>query len=90
MLLELQQAWCRDLFPGEPVPVTDHPPNKKPFPNVQCELPPMQLHSISSCAVAGHQREDIITSPSAAFLEEGVDWDKNTPQPSLLQDEPTK
>ncbi|KAK4818862.1 hypothetical protein QYF61_020081 [Mycteria americana] len=73
MLLELWQAWCRDHFPGEPVPVTDHPPSEEPFPNVQSELPLMQLHSISSCPIADHQREEISTSPSVDPLEEVVD-----------------
>ncbi|CAM9299044.1 unnamed protein product, partial [Bubo scandiacus] len=53
-------------FPGEPVPVTDHLLREKLFPNVQSELPLMQLHPISSRPIAGHQREEISTSPSAA------------------------
>ncbi|KAK4806763.1 hypothetical protein QYF61_005559 [Mycteria americana] len=85
-----QQAWCRDHFPGEPVPVIDHPLSEEPFPNVQSELPPTQLHSISSCPIAGHQREEISTSPSTAPLEEVVDCNEVTPQPSLLQAEQTK
>ncbi|KAK4807096.1 hypothetical protein QYF61_018437 [Mycteria americana] len=76
-LLELRQAWCCDHFPGEPVPVTNHPLSEEPFPNVQSELPLRQLHSISSCP-------QISTSPSAAPLEEVVDCNEVTPQPSLL------
>ncbi|KAK4806146.1 hypothetical protein QYF61_001069 [Mycteria americana] len=84
------QAWCRDHFPGEPVPVTDHPLSEEPFPYVQSELPLTQLHSISPCPIAGHQREEISTSPSAAPLEEAVGCDEVTPQPSLLQAEQAK
>ena len=57
MLLELWQVWCHDHFTEEPVPVTNHPLSEEPFPNVQSELPLVQPHSISSCPVAGHQRE---------------------------------
>ncbi|KAK4807107.1 hypothetical protein QYF61_018448 [Mycteria americana] len=84
------KAWCRDHFPGEPVPVTDHPLSEEPFPNVQSELPLRQLHSISSCPIAGHQREEISTSPSPAPHEEVVDCNEVTPQPSLLQAEEAK
>ena len=34
-LLELCRAWCRDHFPGEPVPGTDYPLDEEPFPHVQ-------------------------------------------------------
>ncbi|KAK4825531.1 LOW QUALITY PROTEIN: hypothetical protein QYF61_000108 [Mycteria americana] len=66
-------AWCCDQFPGEPVAVTDHPLSEEPFPNALSELALTQLHSISSCPIAGHQREEISTSPSAAPYEEVVD-----------------
>lgn len=36
----------------------NHSHSEEPFPNVQAELPLMQLHSISSCPVDGHQRGD--------------------------------
>lgn len=49
---------------GEPVPVTNHPPSEEHFSIVQSELALIQLHSIPSHAVAGHQREEISTSPS--------------------------
>jgi len=39
---------------------------------------------MSSCAVAGYQRKESSTSPSTAPLEEGVDCNEFTPQPSLL------
>lgn len=48
----------------------------------------MQLLSLSLGPIAGHHTE-INTSPSAVPLEEGVDCDSVTPQPSL-QGEQTK
>ena len=52
---------------------SDQPPSsEEPFPNVQSELALMQLHSISLYPVAGHQRGEISSSPSAVSLEEGV------------------
>jgi len=69
-------------LPAEPVPGTDHPLSEEPFPDVQPELPLMQLHSVSRCLITGHQREEISTSPSAASLEEVVDCDEVTPQAS--------
>ena len=59
--------------------MTDHPLSEEPFPSVQSELPLMQLHSISSCPVSGHQGEEISTSPSAAPLEEVLDCDEVAP-----------
>jgi len=90
MLLKLWQAWCHDHFPGEAVPVTGHPLSEDPFANIQSELLPRQLHSISSCPMAGNQTEQISTSPSTGPLEEGVGCDKVTPQPFLLQAKQTK
>ena len=63
-----------DHFLGDPVPVTDHPFSEEPIPNVHSEHSLVQLHSVSSCPVAGHQREKISTSPSTSPLEEVVDW----------------
>ena len=69
--------------------MTDHPLSEEPFPNVQPELPLVQLRAISSCPIAAHQSE-ISTSSSTARLEEVVDCNEVTPQPSLLQAEQTK
>lgn len=38
-LLELSQAWSNDQFPGEPVPVPEHPLSEEPLPNAHTELP---------------------------------------------------
>jgi len=55
--------------------VTNFSFREESFPHVQSELPLMQLHSISSYPIAGHQREEISTSLSASPLDEVVDCD---------------
>jgi len=55
MLLELGQAWCRDNFPGEPVPVTNHLLSEELFPNVSSELSLTQLRSISVCRITDRE-----------------------------------
>lgn len=45
MLLEFWQDSFWAHFPGEPVPVTDHPLCKESFPNIPPEFLLMQLHS---------------------------------------------
>jgi len=64
--------------------VTNHLLSEEPFPNFHSELPLMQLHSMSLCPVTGRQREEISHYPSAALLEEVVDCDEVTPQPSPI------
>jgi len=86
-LLELWQVGCRHCFPGEPVPVTKHALSEEPFPQVQSELSLAQLHSLSSCPIAGHQGEEISISSSRVPGEEVVGCDEVIPQPSLLQAE---
>ena len=56
-----------------------HPLCEEPFPRVPSECPLTQLHSLSLCPVAGHQREEISSSPSCfASREEAVDCDEGT------------
>lgn len=50
--------------------MTDHSHSEEPSPNVQAELPLMQLHSISSCPVDGHQRQEISTRITLAQVED--------------------
>ena len=90
MVLELWQAWCRDSFPGEPVPVTNHPLSEESFSNVQSELHLTQLHSISLCPIIGHWREEISSSPSTSPHEEGADCSEVSLQSALLQAEQIK
>ena len=60
--------------------MTNHPLSEERLANVQSELLVTQLHSFSLSPVAGHQREEISSSPSAAPLEEAVDCHEVTPQ----------
>jgi len=64
--------------------MANHSLTEELSPNVQSELLLTQLHSIYLCPIAGHQRE-ISTSLSASPLEEVVDYNEVTPQPSLSQ-----
>ena len=66
--------------------MTDHLLSEEAFPNVQSELPLMQLYTISTCPITGQQKQ-ISTSPSAAPLEEVVDCDEvpAKPQPCPMQ-----
>lgn len=81
MLLELWQAQCSNNFPREPVLVIDHPPNEEPFLNAQPKLPLTQLNTIPLCSISAQQRQDQ-HRPSAAPLEEFVDCNEVSPQPS--------
>lgn len=87
MLLGTRQAWCFHHFPGEPVPVTDHPLHEEPFPEVQSKLSLMQLYSISSSSIAHPQTE--ISAFSATLPEEVVNHDEVC-QPSLVSTEHAK
>lgn len=58
---------------------------KEHVPNVQYEFPLVNLHSISSCAVTGHQSNRVPSS--TAHCGEAVVSDKDNPQSSLFQSE---
>lgn len=82
MLFDLCQAWGRDRFPGEPVPVTERSLGEELFPNVQSELPAPEAASFH-CLVSrcwSPERGD-----STAPREEVVVCSKVAPQPSLPQ-----
>lgn len=62
----------------------DHPLGEESFPNIQSELPPVQLHIIPLDPITDHQGEEISTSSSLPPCEEAVDCDKVTP-PSYFE-----
>jgi len=43
ILPELCQAWCRDIFPREPVSVPYNPLGEEPFPTPQPD-PPLSIY----------------------------------------------
>lgn len=49
MLLELQQAWGHDHFPGELVPVIDHLLSETHLSNIQSEFPDAALSHSLGC-----------------------------------------
>lgn len=79
----LWQTWCHDHFPGEAVPVTDHPLTEEPLPNVQPQVPLMQLHSVSLHLVTVCQRE-MSSSHSLISVKDAKDCNVVTHHPSLL------
>ncbi|GAB0194069.1 myocardial zonula adherens protein [Grus japonensis] len=82
-LLELSQARCCDHFPGEPVPVPNHPLGEEPFPDIQPKPPLSQLHAIPLGSITGHQREEMNACPFAPPREEAVGHDEVSPQSPL-------
>ena len=54
MLLKLQQAWCHDYIPGEPVPVHNNPLSEERLLDMQPEPPLPQLDTIPSGPITGH------------------------------------
>ncbi|KAM4793343.1 uncharacterized protein ACIQIH_013099 isoform 1-T2 [Cyanocitta cristata] len=88
-LLELCHAWGCEHFPGEPVPVPNHPLSEEPFRNVQPKPPLTQLQTIPSGPVTDHHREEISVCPSTSPHKEAVDCDEVSPQSPLFQAEQT-
>ncbi|KAJ7401690.1 putative E3 ubiquitin-protein ligase UBR7 [Pitangus sulphuratus] len=66
-------AWGCDPFPGEPVPVPNHP-------HIQPKPPLTQLQAIPSSPVTGHNSEEISACPSSSLCEEAVDCHNVSPQ----------
>jgi len=73
MILELQQSWYHDHFPGEHVPLPDYTVSKEPFPKIQSEPLPTQLHFVPLGPIMGQQRVEIGNFPSTPCPEEDVD-----------------
>lgn len=59
MLLELCQARSCVYFPGELVPVLNHPLGKKSSPGVQCKPPMTKLCAFFLSPVTDHKSEGI-------------------------------
>jgi len=55
------------------------------FPNIQSKPPLMQLEAISSCPIAGYLGEETNTSLATTSFQVGVEGNKVSPQPPLLQ-----
>jgi len=81
-ILELQQAWCHDRFPGVADPVPDHPLSEEPFSEIQPEPPQSQLHTIPSDSIIGCKREEISARPSTTPCEEAIGHNEVSTQSS--------
>ncbi|KAJ7428664.1 hypothetical protein WISP_01059 [Willisornis vidua] len=53
----LEQVWCCDHCPGEPVPVPDHLLHKESLPNIQPKPALTKLQAFPSGPVTGHREE---------------------------------
>jgi len=76
-------------FPGEPVPVPEHPLGAEPFPNTQPDPPLSQLHALPSGPVAVPREQS--SAPAPPLPSEGAAGrHEASPQPALLWAEQTK
>ncbi|NXE42602.1 ZN131 protein, partial [Ptilorrhoa leucosticta] len=66
---KLYECQCCDYFPGEPVPVPNHPLGEEPFPDIQLKSPLTQLQATPLGPVTGHHREEIGVCPSLSHKE---------------------
>ncbi|TRZ22785.1 hypothetical protein HGM15179_004301 [Zosterops borbonicus] len=78
------------FFPGEPVPVPNHPLGEKPFPDIESKPPLTQFQAIPLGPVTGYQGKEINVFPFSSPHEEVADCNEVSPQSSLLQAEQTK
>jgi len=59
-IFQLLQAQCQSPYPGEPIPVPDHPFGEENFPEIQPTSPLVQLEAIPP-------------SPNTSYEGEGAD-----------------
>ncbi|KAJ7417647.1 Calcium uptake protein 3, mitochondrial [Pitangus sulphuratus] len=81
---------CSDHFPGEPVPVPNHPLGEEPFSNIPPKPSLTQLQTIPSDPVTGHHREEVGACSLSSPHKKVVDCNEVSPQSPLLQAEQTK
>ncbi|KAK4817461.1 LOW QUALITY PROTEIN: hypothetical protein QYF61_015616 [Mycteria americana] len=76
------QGWGLNHFPGQPVPMLDHPFSEVKFPNIQSKPPLAQLEAISSHPITCYLGEETDpTSLQPPFRQ----FDEVSPQPPSLQ-----
>ncbi|KAK4831969.1 hypothetical protein QYF61_020352 [Mycteria americana] len=61
------QGWRLNHFPGQPVPMLDHPFSEVKFPNIQSKPPLAQLEAISSRPITFVESDEV--SPQPPFLQ---------------------
>ena len=66
------QGWWLHHFPGQPVPMLDHPLSEEIFPNIQPKPPLTQLEAIFSCPITcylGKERNMYLLSPRKKLIK---------------------
>ncbi|KAK4810580.1 hypothetical protein QYF61_007317, partial [Mycteria americana] len=79
------QGWRLNHFPGQPLPMLDHPFSKEIFPNIQSKPPLAQLEAVSSCPIACYLGEETDPHLPTTSFQVVVESDKVSPQPPFLQ-----
>ncbi|KAF4789352.1 hypothetical protein TURU_152047 [Turdus rufiventris] len=73
-----------DHFPGQPVPMPDHPFSEKSIPNIQFKPPQVQVETISSHPVTCYLGEEMDPCLAVSSFQ-AVQSDKIPPEPPFLQ-----
>ncbi|KAK4810753.1 hypothetical protein QYF61_007727 [Mycteria americana] len=79
------QGWRLNHFPGQPVPMLDHPFSEEKFPNIQSKPPLAQLEAISSCPITCYLGEETDPHLSTTSFQVAVESIKVSHQPPFLQ-----
>ncbi|KAK4832707.1 hypothetical protein QYF61_025168, partial [Mycteria americana] len=79
------RGWRLNRFPGQPVPMLDHPFSEVKFPNIQSKPPLAQLEAISSRPIACYLGEETDPHLTTTSFQVVVERDKVSPQPPFLQ-----
>lgn len=68
-LLELQQVQRHDHFPGETVPVHNHPFGENPFPDTQCDIKQYQWEQQQTFEMALYQTVAVVLQGTSITSE---------------------
>lgn len=79
-LLKYLPVWELHYFPGQDIPVRDHPLCEEILPNVQTKLPLVLLEIVSLYPIASHLRKEtktLLTEISCPFVSSMLadEWD---------------
>ncbi|KAK4830127.1 LOW QUALITY PROTEIN: hypothetical protein QYF61_008554 [Mycteria americana] len=85
MSFKYLQGWGHNHFPGQPVPMLDHPFGEEIFPNIQSKPPLAQLEAISSRPITCYLGEETDPHLATISFQVVVESDKVSPQPPFLQ-----
>ncbi|KAK4813348.1 hypothetical protein QYF61_026644 [Mycteria americana] len=87
VIITAGKGWRLNPFPGQPVPMLDHPFSEVKFLNIQSKPPLAQLEAISSCPMACNFGRRDRPHLSTTSFQAVVESDEVSPQPPFLQAE---